>query len=707
MLRVNRNRIPSLVFILGLILTYVELAENAIAATDDELAVIYQSKKYSHLIDVLAREEKESWNIEKSYLLFKTYNQLKDYNQSKRVLGFIEHNLPSGFENLLLFEKINLHKARGEKENILHAIVRFQGKQINPFVFQYVTDLLTSDFNSFKNRRLLQRSLSVLAPFAEDIKTGPKLLKLYADSMDYSDSKKGEALLNLWKTANISSLDPSERSIEKSIQNNILGFEKEVITHFESQRQYKNYSYIIDQAPVYLSLIPDKKSDYFKQLRKTYFHSMVKKRKFSVLINTLAKESNRSALGLEEDEALLIQFDLMVRKGDTKSAIAILNKIIKKNPRQNLDKKYISLGKYYFNKGYYKQALYFFNRLKRSESSQYRISDVNWYVWRSHFLLGNREELTQLAEWAYGYQFDNKELGARFCYWGYKLKLYRDGDLYRCYKQFPLTYYGLHSKYTSKQQIATTAAPIPASQVFAAAGDISPLQERQMQFLRFVYLLNETELADSIVRSMIRSSDSNMMLSLANMLLEMERYYLVQIIVESKFRPALEKSITGRRLLLPYFYPLAYDEEISQLEDKRSVPKTLILSVMREESHFNPEVKSVAGAVGLMQLMPNTAKYVGKGIGLKVSTASLVDPKLNLKLGSTYLKKLMKRYKGNLFYTLAAYNGGPTNVKRWIKKARPKDNDDFVESITFVETQNYVRRVMRTFYIYRDMYEKI
>ena len=110
MLRVNRNRIPSLVFILGLILTYVELAETAIAATDDELAVIYQSKKYSHLIDVLAREEKESWNIEKSYLLFKTYNQLKDYNQSKRVLGFIEHNLPSGFENLLLFEKINLFK---------------------------------------------------------------------------------------------------------------------------------------------------------------------------------------------------------------------------------------------------------------------------------------------------------------------------------------------------------------------------------------------------------------------------------------------------------------------------------------------------------------------------------------------------------------------------------------------------------------------
>jgi soluble lytic murein transglycosylase len=67
----------------------------------------------------------------------------------------------------------------------------------------------------------------------------------------------------------------------------------------------------------------------------------------------------------------------------------------------------------------------------------------------------------------------------------------------------------------------------------------------------------------------------------------------------------------------------------------------------------------------------------------------------------------MKRYKGNLFYTLAAYNGGPTNVKRWIKKTKSKDNDEFVETITFTETKNYVRRVMRTFYIYRDMYENM
>jgi soluble lytic murein transglycosylase len=131
----------------------------------------------------------------------------------------------------------------------------------------------------------------------------------------------------------------------------------------------------------------------------------------------------------------------------------------------------------------------------------------------------------------------------------------------------------------------------------------------------------------------------------------------------------------------------------------------LILSVMREESHFNPQVKSIAGAIGLMQLMPKTAEYMAQKTGTHVTIDSLNDPEVNLRLGSAYLKNLMNRYEGNLFYTLAAYNGGPSNVTRWLQKTKTKDNDDFIETITYRETQNYVRRVMRSYYLYRYLYE--
>ncbi len=178
----------------------------------------------------------------------------------------------------------------------------------------------------------------------------------------------------------------------------------------------------------------------------------------------------------------------------------------------------------------------------------------------------------------------------------------------------------------------------------------------------------------------------------------------MQYIVESGFRKTMESSISGRNLLLPYFYPHAFKAHTQELSSNYSVPETLILSVMREESHFNPDVESIAGAIGLMQLMPKTAKYIGKKIGLKVKKGELKKPQINITLGSAYLKRLLKRYNGNVFYALAAYNGGPTNVRRWLKLVNSTDIDDFVESITFIETQNYVRRVMRSYYLYQSLY---
>ena len=125
---------------------------------------------------------------------------------------------------------------------------------------------------------------------------------------------------------------------------------------------------------------------------------------------------------------------------------------------------------------------------------------------------------------------------------------------------------------------------------------------------------------------------------------------------------------------------------------------------MREESHFQPDVVSDAGAIGLMQLMPKTALFVGKTIRKKVKLDSLTDPATNMHLGTAYLRRLLKRYKGNFYYTLAAYNGGATNVKRWRKKTGIPDEDHFVEKITFNETKSYVKRVMRSYYLYENLY---
>ena len=134
--------------------------------------------------------------------------------------------------------------------------------------------------------------------------------------------------------------------------------------------------------------------------------------------------------------------------------------------------------------------------------------------------------------------------------------------------------------------------------------------------------------------------------------------------------------------------------------------QSLIHSVTRQESQFDPKAGSYAGAKGLMQLMPYTAKRVSKGLKLEYTKSKLTeDPKYNVILGSAYLDKLLSNYNGSYILSLAAYNAGESRVSRWIKKYGDPRKDDitsenWIELIPFKETRNYVQRVMENIQVY-------
>ncbi|GAB4437420.1 MAG: transglycosylase SLT domain-containing protein [bacterium] len=147
-----------------------------------------------------------------------------------------------------------------------------------------------------------------------------------------------------------------------------------------------------------------------------------------------------------------------------------------------------------------------------------------------------------------------------------------------------------------------------------------------------------------------------------------------------------------------YTYPLAYYDEVSDISEKLGVDRFLVLAVMREESRFNRNVLSVTGAIGLMQLMPGTAK---RYLSVKGSEEIYQIDK-NIKAGVRYLSKLLRDY-GNMFYAVAAYNAGENRVNSWLNK-KYRNVDEFVEDIPFGETRNYVKKVMKSYYIYKILY---
>jgi soluble lytic murein transglycosylase len=149
-------------------------------------------------------------------------------------------------------------------------------------------------------------------------------------------------------------------------------------------------------------------------------------------------------------------------------------------------------------------------------------------------------------------------------------------------------------------------------------------------------------------------------------------------------------------------YPLAFIDPIRQISSQQRVNPVLTTSLIRQESKFSPVVKSPVGAIGLMQVIPDTAKFAARKIGLK--KYELTKPEDNLRLGTWYLKFTHDLVKDNSVLAIAGYNAGPGNVAKWVKQFGTEDLDEFIEQIPFEETQNYVKNVLGNYWNYLRLY---
>jgi soluble lytic murein transglycosylase-like protein/TolA-binding protein len=141
------------------------------------------------------------------------------------------------------------------------------------------------------------------------------------------------------------------------------------------------------------------------------------------------------------------------------------------------------------------------------------------------------------------------------------------------------------------------------------------------------------------------------------------------------------------------YYPVEYGEEIDERSKERGVDPNLVRALILQESYYNPNAKSRVGATGLMQLMPPTAKDHASSLHIPFAASRLTNPDVNVRLGTFHLKMLVDMFKGNTYLAVASYNAGQGNVMKWRRAAPGKPMDEFLESIPFPETRNYVKRV--------------
>lgn len=150
-------------------------------------------------------------------------------------------------------------------------------------------------------------------------------------------------------------------------------------------------------------------------------------------------------------------------------------------------------------------------------------------------------------------------------------------------------------------------------------------------------------------------------------------------------------------------YPLAYNGLVARYAAENGLSEGLVYALIRAESGFRPAVKSPAGAIGLMQMMPATAKQTAREKGT-FDPQRLTSPEYNIRLGTRHLRDLMKGYDGDAIYVAAAYNAGSGALERWRKKLAGLKKDEFIESIPYQETRDYVKKVYAAAATYRQLY---
>lgn len=159
----------------------------------------------------------------------------------------------------------------------------------------------------------------------------------------------------------------------------------------------------------------------------------------------------------------------------------------------------------------------------------------------------------------------------------------------------------------------------------------------------------------------------------------------------------------NKNTIMKKFYIIKYSEYVEKYSKEYDVDKYLIYACIKAESNFNEKAESKKGAKGLMQLMDSTGKEIAKGLNMTIDNDDLFEPEINIKLGTKYISKMLQKYE-NTKLALAAYNAGSGNVDSWISSGKIKSDGSDAENIPFKETNNYVRKILKDYRIYKELY---
>jgi soluble lytic murein transglycosylase len=392
----------------------------------------------------------------------------------------------------------------------------------------------------------------------------------------------------------------------------------------------------------------DEAASVYKKIDDTYararsLYRAGDKDKFTSVLDDLAAKKDRRAGGL----MLALAADKR-RDGDVDGAMKLYNSVLDSYPADREDALW-GLGWTYYTSGDYRKASEIFSKLHAG------YDDPKYVYWKARSLEAEGE--------------DPKSLYA-------SLSKAEDG-------------------YYSAVAAARTGGGLASTVSSSGTEGVGPPADSGRPFDRVEALLALGMKDEAIMElgCLSRKVDS---LAGAN-------YIVARLLQLGQYRRAIGIATRGRysEQLRRFWYPLAYWDDVKTIAGQQEIDPFMLLAVMREESRFDASAQSVAGARGLMQIMPATAYRLDKTLKLGIHRPSQIhDADNNITLGAFYLKSLFAEF-GSFARVLAAYNAGEVITRKWEQQGNYKSDDEFIEDIPYPETRNYVKKVITSYFEYR------
>ena len=180
--------------------------------------------------------------------------------------------------------------------------------------------------------------------------------------------------------------------------------------------------------------------------------------------------------------------------------------------------------------------------------------------------------------------------------------------------------------------------------------------------------------------------------------------FIITLLILASIIFILFKVIKIDDIIMKKLYPLKYSEYVEKYAKEYNIDKYMVYAIIKAEINFNENAKSSSDAIGLMQIMETTAIETARKMNLEVTEEDLFKPDLNINIGLKYFTYLLNQYDNNYPLAIIAYNAGMGNVDAWIKDGTIKEDGTDIENVPFKETNNYVRKILRDYEIYKGLY---